>query len=377
MNYDTESTTNTLRLSQTELHKLLDYIEQNKAEDRDPDREYVRWTFRTNIVHLTVQHQSGSKVTLPVPTRNISRGGVSILHSAYIHANSPCTVQINLPGQEQQTIKGKIVRCSHLVGRIHEIGIAFDELISTKNMLGLDPLHEAYSLERVDPDRLHGSVLIATESDLDRDLLLMFLEDTSLMINTADTLENIISRVKKGCDLIVLDFNFGEITAVEVIKELHQSGVDVPVLVMTPNKSEKTMDAITEADASGVLSKPVTKERLLQALAEFLHADGDGGPLHSGLTQTDSAYPLLAKFLSSVPRMALDLEKALRENDEETCTKICRTLCGTATPLGFPTISVLAIAAEKKLSVGNFKDASNDIRSIIVACRRIKSKPAA
>ena len=371
------STLNTLRLNQRELHKLLEHLEQNQSDSDKPDREFVRWSYRVEAVQLVIEHGSGNKVTLPVATRNISRGGISVLHSAFVHPNTLCEVILKVPGGKSQTVAGKVMRCSHLTGRVHEIGIRFEEQISTKDLLGLDPLNEAYSLERVEPSRLHGGVIIVTKSDMDRELLLMYLEDTNLAVNTADNVENAVSRAQKSCDLILSDYHLGKETSSQLIVALREAGYDMPVVVLTSDKSEAALDDIRDSEASGILSKPTTKDKLMQALAEFLHADGDGGPLYSLLSSEDSAYALLGKFLTEVPRMALNLEKAMRENEPDTCIEIVRTLSGTAAPLGFPDISNLAMVAESKLANGNPKSASNEIRALVVACRRIKSRPAA
>lgn len=320
---------------------------------------------------------SGNRVTLPVATRNISRGGISILHSAFMHVGTQCEILLKVPGGTTQSISGVVRRCGHVSGRVHEIGIQFKEQISTKDLLGLDPLNEAYSLECVDPTRLHGSLLIVTASEMDRDLYTTFLEDTNLAVSTADSIESALSRAQKGVDIMLVDYYIDDDTAPTLIGKLSEAGIDVPVIVLTSDKSEKVLDAIRESNAMGILSKPATKDRVLQALAEFLHADGDGGPLYSILEHADPAYPLLNKFLGDVTRIALNLEKASRENNEQECLKITRTLSGTAAPLGFPDISELAITAENGLTQKGLKNTLQDIRALIVACRRIKARPAA
>lgn len=377
MSTNPNNQTNTLRLGQRELNKLLEKYDQNQSAVSNPDREFVRWSFRVGAVEFTIEQNSGGKVTIPVATRNISRGGMCILHSAFIHLSSPCEITLNVAGGKSESIAGKVVRCNHLQGRIHEIGIAFDEQISTKDLLGLDPLNEAYSLESVEPDRLHGAALIVTSNDLDRDLILVFLEETNLILNTADSIETAVARATKGCDIVVTDFHLGDGTGPELVHALQAAGCDAPVIVMTSDKSEQILDQIRDAEASGILSKPLTRHRVLQALAEFLHADGDGGPLYSELIEEDPAFSLVGKFLTNIPRTALDLEKALRDSDLDECLKICRGLSGTASPLGFPSISTLALVAEKKLSSGGIKSAATELRMTIVACRRIKARPAA
>ncbi len=374
---DPNNKLNTLRLAQHDLQKLLEQFDHSQTKTAHPDREFVRWTYRLSAVDLILEHATGSKISLPVATRNISRGGISILHSTYIHTGSPCEVVLQIPGGKSQGIPAKVIRCAHITGRVHEVGIAFDEQISTKDLLGLDPLNEAYSLERVEPKHLHGSVLVVTPTELDRDIIFVFLEETGLMLTYANTIESAVKRASKGCDLVISDFHLGEESGADLVKALRSQGADMPVIIMTSDKSETILDTIRDADASGILSKPISSERLLQALAEFLHADGDGGPLYTTLTKDDPAYSLLNKFLTAIPKMALGLEKAMQNDDLQSSIETCRALSGTASPLGFESISELAIAAEKKLDTGDLKGASSQIRALIVACRRIKARPAA
>lgn len=377
MRQNNERTINTLRLSPRELHKLLETVEKRDGENKSPDREFVRWSYRVESVNLVIEHNSGNKINLPVATRNISRGGISILHSAYMHTGTPCELLLRLPGGEALSVRGTVRRCAHLIGRVHEIGVQFSHQISTKDLLGLDPLNEAYSLERVDPTRLHGSVLIVTSSDMSRELMLMYLEDTNLTVNTADSLEGAVSRAQKGADIILADYNIEQDTAPQLSQALREAECDIPLIVLISDKSEAFLDSIRESNAAGILSKPASKDRVLQALAEFLHADGDGGPLYSNLSADDSTYPLLGKFLSEITRTSLNLEKAVRETDDQAALQIVRMLSGSAAPLGFPLLSELAIAAENKIASTGLKSAAQDIRSLVVACRRIKVRPAA
>jgi CheY-like chemotaxis protein len=377
MKKEPTSKENTLRMAPHELNKLLEQFDHTQPKTKHPDREFVRWTYRVSSVDLILENSSGSKISLPVATRNISRGGISVLHSSYIHTGCPCEIVLQIPDGKPQTIPGRIIRCAHATGRVHEIGIAFDEQISTKDLLGLDPLNEAYSLEGVHPDHLHGSILVVTPTELDRDIIFVFLNDTDLVLLSADTTQAAVEKAKNGCDLVIADYHLGDESGADLVKALRDAGADMPIIIMTTDKSETVLDTIRDADASGILSKPVSAERLLQALAEFLHADGDGGPLYSTLTKDDAAYPLLSKFLTNIPSMALGLENALRENDEKICINTCRAFIGAASPLGFDPISLLAAEAEKQLLKSGLKNASTNIRALIVACRRIKAKQAA
>jgi CheY-like chemotaxis protein len=373
-----ESQTNTLRIGIRELHALLDKIERDRPASKHPSREFVRWQFRIVRADLTIEHTTGSKVTLPVATRNISRGGISILHSSFVYPGSACHITAQFEEGGELDMNGIVQRCDHLGGKVHEIGIKFDNEISTKELLGLDPMQEAYSLECIDPEGLHGTILLISGEDLDQQLLVKLLVDTSLTISVADSPESAVSRSQKGCELILTDYQVGEHSASDILSCLRGEGVDVPVLVMISDSSQSIRDEMRMAGASGLVTKPFTRDRLLQALAEFLLADGDTGPLYSTLSTSDPAYEILSKFLSDLSRMILTLERALRDSDYDICLKICRSLSCSAAPLGFETIGQLAVQTERALSKGSaVRDAAADIRQLIIACRRIKAKPLA
>jgi len=373
-----QSNTNTLRIGIRELNALLNRIEESQPESPNPNREFVRWDFRIVRADLTIEHATGSKVVLPVATRNISRGGISVLHSSFVYPNSRCHVTALLEDGRKLDIDGMVMRCNHIGGKIHELGIKFDQEISTKELLGLDPMQEAYSLECIEPDGLHGNVLAVVSSDLDQQLLVKLLEDTSLTISVAEDSETALKRAKKGCELILTDHSVGEESAADIIMTLRAEGIDAPVLVMTSDSSEEFRDEMRMAGASGLISKPYTRDKLLQALAEFLLGDGDGGPLYSTLQLNDPAYEFLPKFLKELTRMILTLENSLRDSDYKSCLSICQSLASSAAPLGFESIGHVAVQANRALSKGSgVRDAAADVRQLIIACRRIKSKPKA
>lgn len=369
---------NTLRLGDRELNALLDKFDTLHPKLKKLDRQFVRWDFRIVRVNLMIEHATGSKVILPVATRNLSRGGISILHSAYVYPESRCHVAAEVEDGRSLDISGVISRCTHIGGKIHEIAIKFDEEISTKELLGLDPMHEAYSLESIDPNDLHGTVLILTVAELDQQLLMKLLEDTSLSISVADTTESALKRAQKGCELILADYSVGNTPASEILGELRANGIDAPFLIMTSDASGEIRDEMRMAGASGMITKPYSSDRLLQALAEFLLGDGDTGPLFSTLEPQDPAYEILPKFLSNLPRMILTLESALRDSDADACLEVCRSLANSATALGFSSIGQAAVEAERALSKSHtVRESAAGIRKLIISCRRIKAKPKA
>ncbi|MBL4591059.1 MAG: response regulator [Phycisphaerales bacterium] len=369
---------NSLRIGPRELDALVDRIESGSTANSNKDREFVRWEFRNVTVVLTIENAGGSTVSIPVVAKDISRGGISLLHSAYVYPDSKCTVSFKVPDGRTFHVKGRIARCMHIGGKVHEVGIAFDEQVSTRDLLGLDPMEEAYSLERVTPEQLMGTVLIVTKSEMDRELLLRYLQDTQLTIRVAENVEEAMERAQKGCDLIFSDLHLGEESGLDLVTQCRAEGIDVPFMIMTSDDSDETRDDLRMSGVNGYFSKPIEQQRFYQAMAEFMLADGDGGPVYTTLSESNPAFEFLANFYTSVPQMVVGLEKALQESNLESCRELCRTLAGTAAPLGFQGVGEQAIKADRALTKGSaVRDAASEVRALIIACRRIRVKPAA
>lgn len=372
---------NTLRSSVRELSSLLDRLDatcQTTDGPGHPDREFVRWRFRDPVVEVQVDHPGGNRQTLHLASRNLSRQGISLLHSSFVYPGTPCRVMLKESGTVRRAIRGVIKRCEHRGGRVHELGIRFDEEISTKEILGLDPLREGYSIEHVRPERLQGSLVVVASSELDEQIIIKMLDDTSMQLGAARDDEGVRARVKRGCDLLLIDSLLeGGRSGIELLAELRAEGFDASAVVLTADASESCCDAARAAGANGMIFRPVSKFRLMQAAAEFLLGASDGGPIYTTLKQTDGAYELLGRFLGDLPRTVLNLEAALRSDDKETCRQICRSLVGTAEPMGYAEIGKAAQRANDALErVKHPRDADSELRALMITCRRVKHRAA-
>lgn len=367
---------NSLRLGERELKKLASILDESSTSD-SKKREHVRWDFCEINAGLTVDHPGGSRQTLVIATRNLSRRGIGVLHSSYMYPGTRSEITFASGDGEPLRVTGEVTRCQHVSGRVHEIGIRFDEEISIRDVLGLDPMLEAYSLEQVEPGSLHGRVLIVAGSEFEQTMIIKMLEATQLDIQVAQEIERSCEKAKDGCDLVVCDsvLASGE-AGVDLVAALRSGGYDAPVIVIGTGSSASNRDDLRMVGANGFMSKPLDTKRVLQAVGEFLIADGDGGPIYSSLSAGDAMLELVGAFLRELPGLALNIEKAMRADDLESALSSCRTLSGSGSPLGFEEISELAIRAERALTDSNsLRGGGSDLRALLIACRRVKHRP--
>ena len=123
--------------------------EHSRTIHRPPTRKGAerrvldRIDYRQSDVALDVQHPGGTTSQFLVCTRNLSAGGLSILHGGFLHPGSNCRVVLPSIGGQRQIIQAKVVSCRLVEGRIHEVGLRFHQQINTADFI--DPARAAAS----------------------------------------------------------------------------------------------------------------------------------------------------------------------------------------------------------------------------------------
>jgi len=119
-----------LRLTEAERRAALETIERRSLAEpgrlnrREPRHRLV------DLDRLVVDLGNGaSAISALVVPRDVSDGGLSFLHGVFVYSGTPVLVQLKTRDGEQMLVPGKVVRCTHVIGRVHELGVKFDRPI--------------------------------------------------------------------------------------------------------------------------------------------------------------------------------------------------------------------------------------------------------
>lgn len=369
--------TNTLRMSETDLDRLRGELDAGSPEN-DSRRGYLRWPFKANAVQVEVRHPGGQITALSYACRNLSCGGMSVLHSAYVHVGTPCTVFLPRANKTTARIEGKISRCRHAKGSIHELGIQFASPITIGEFIQLDPYEGRFSLEKINPERLGGTLLHVEDSDMDRRLVRTFLKDTNLSVVTAEDGKAALTRVKEGFDVILCDINLTGMSGIDFCTQLRAQGVEKPVIVVSADVRSQTRQQIKAARANAFLAKPFSRDLLLRALGEFLLADGKGaegvGPLYSTLAFDDPSFGFVAEFVGELHNLAGKLNQLIAANDVEEVRRHCMSVIGAAGVLGFRPVGEAAQAALTAVTAAmSVTEAAEQVRTFMFESLRARA----
>ncbi len=93
----------------------------------------------------------------------------------------------------------------------------------------------------------------------------------------ADGQEALKSIEEDPPDFVVTDLNMPNMSGMELLDALQARGSDIPVLVVTSDVQESTREEAIERGAAEMLNKPVSEDRLIVTIQNFL-----GPPEESG-----------------------------------------------------------------------------------------------
>ena len=98
-------------------------------------------------------------------------------------------------------------------------------------------------------------------------------------LEAVKAVEGTLEKTRRAYQFILMDMSMPVMGGVDSTRAIRQLGCKIPILAMTANASEKDRDECKECGMDGFLSKPVLKDRLIQAIVSVLnsHEAGESG----------------------------------------------------------------------------------------------------
>lgn len=361
---------NTLGAQGRGLDALLDELDRSGDGRVSRHRTHVRWPFRRASVTAHLTQPDGGDVTLSLACRNLSVGGMSVMHNSFLHPGTMVCVDLPKANKGVARIKGRIARCSHVRGTIHEIGIKFDDLINLREFKQSDPFDAALAFENVRPADLAGTILHIDPSQIDRQIVRHALRNSALSIRGCESVEEAMPFFERGCDLILCEFNLLTQDAATLAMTLRAEGHLQPIIVVSGNRTSAAVGMIRRSPIDVFLDKPVDAERLLSAIAEFLAPDSRRQE-QKGIELNEDLKVLASSFAKSLIDYADKLEAAIGERDRDEIFGLATNLKGTALALGFVKLGTIATELSDVLDQGQSLDSVGSIvRKLAMACRQ-------
>lgn len=122
----------TLRLPAATVRLLINALDQqqparpNRGPSSRSRHPYTRQVMLTLYPSNAGRDAASEARRFLAHGRSINPRGAAILHGAFVHAETPCELQLVTADGERTLVRGRVVDCRHLTKRVHELSVEFD-----------------------------------------------------------------------------------------------------------------------------------------------------------------------------------------------------------------------------------------------------------
>lgn len=124
----------TLKLSDYQHGLLQDELEREGGA-RCPAVPRLKFPMGSRI-RVELIHLGGSRIRVLAPARDLSAQGLGLFHSSYLHPGTQAAATLRTTDGEEFRVTGRVVRCTHVRGSAHEVGVVLDAEIDPTMFIG-------------------------------------------------------------------------------------------------------------------------------------------------------------------------------------------------------------------------------------------------
>ncbi len=342
---------NTLGVGGQVYDQLLSRLESSHEGTPDPRRVHTRVPLSDPFVRVVVEGDHANRREMLLACRNLSRGGIGLLHSTFMYPGTRVVVHPRRTDGTEPGLRGAVVRVQHRGGVVHEIGIKFDKDINPRDYLPGDFTEAVPSFERVSPDKLQGSVVFATVSDGVRQAVAGCLAETGLSTVFAENPDEALAAAQETPDMMVIDIEFGEASGPELVKRLRTKGYNHPIALVGDPGLGLARSLVRVCGADALLHAPVTGGELLRVLGEFMLCAWDPDSLDKARSRVDRT--TLVTLCSELGKLGATLDGQTRAADRVALFGTCQKVRTTAALVGMNGVASMAERLGEQAAEGN------------------------
>lgn len=352
-----------IRLSQRELTQLLDRLDasQNAGPGASRyNRNAVRWNLRQQRAVLTVVDEIGRNKSAVVVPRNLSTQGIGFLYGGYLHKGQRCNITLRARDGSPRSIPGIILRCAHVKGHIHEVGVRLDHPIAPSDFLLRDPEEQEQYLDAINPNQLTGDALIISADEALITSISDILADTAIRKATSSDISPLRRSANHKHNIVLLDAAAARQSADQTVRAIRTEGYTGALFLILPEQDKALQTRSILTGASEVIVKPVARQELIRSLAQHILRD-------ASVLDSD-AVPDAAQGLQRLAKSATELRSVATEQDIIAVIHAVESISQQAEQLGIEVIESLTQQCLQQLKSNGIAGAKQSLDTLADKC---------
>ncbi len=216
-------------------------------------------------------------------------------------------------------------------------------------------------------EQQHYTILLADDSPVNRMVIEDYLADSNFLIISANNGEEAVQYyIEHTVDLVLMDIRMPKMNGLEATRQIrsyeHQHQIPAtPIIAMSADVLQETIDKAIESGCTEWLPKPTTKDKVVALIKNLLNPDltPDEPPSLTTVPQpsrdTTSMDPLTVMYLQDSLEKLDGMNRDLQRGKLEHLSETAHAIKGNALILGFDRMGKLMKEVQEQAQLGELE----------------------
>lgn len=330
------------------------------------ERQSVRLEIEPATAVLSVIHPGGTHTAAACLVYDIGPGGAAVLYPGFLYSAADCMLHMENASKEPAMLGASVAWCRFLGRGIHCVGLRWTDSVDVRRFVPSAMWSElGPSGDQQAQAQIRGRVLCIGISDLEMELIGVFLEDMPVELETAATPGSAIDALHgKSFDLLMIDGDNDEIKAEQLVSKLRQEGFLEPAILFSERRSLPTRDP---DNGSFHIAKPLESEAVLSAVREITlaqsHPANGSGRIQSTLAGNARLHSAIESFVKHARSHMEHIRGGMNASCFDAIRRSVVLLHNTSKGFGFEILGDVAGEALKALDAsGSAEEAAPQLK---------------
>lgn len=366
---------NTLALEGVLFQRLLSKLDATNSKGKpSAARIFRRLSYAHERIGVHVESEGHNERTLTVATRNLSQGGASILHSSFMYPGTTLTIELIDNKNKVHPQHGTVTRCEHRGGRVHEIGIKFDDEIILREFLDPNPENLLHSREKIDAQHMDVKLLVLSDENEFSQLLRQYMLPTNIRYKFAKSQDEALELAEKF-DMILCKLNTVTMQTPETIRMLRESGFQNPIILVGRPTSQVDTHVVGACGADMFLPWPCDEQTMLCSIGEYVFNSWTTESLEN--LRSAISPETRAVLCVELAKIGVTLDQHVRTNNQDGAYTCCARIRMLAPLLNLVALKSAIENLTERVSVeDSLENLAEELSEISSFCKGISKKAA-